>query len=341
MKDIRIYQKSIMRKIIRRNDFERKRNEVRNRRKKTEKTEFEDYHNPYTSAKLPNDFRIENIEEVLAFLNKTSRRCSPTYIRHIFFYMQEIQKIDIYAICLLLSLVNRLSKRISCAGSYPLDLNVRNIFIDSGFLSLTKTNLRRKHEAKYPNMMYVIGSDSVDGKRIGMSIKETMKRVVGIECHFAPVYEIMIEISSNSVEHSNDVDSEKNWLVSISYEKDKAHFLMTDTGSGILKTLSKKKLEIFKDVVSFKNNAKVLVGVFNKEYQSCTGEINRHKGLPMVMETFKLGYISDLKVLTNNVFYDFEKDNSIILTNEFHGTMFSWTISNNNFQLWQKQNCCA
>lgn len=59
---------------------------------------------------------------------------------------------------------------------------------------------------------------------------------------------------------------------------------------------------MFRDTIFFKKDDNVLLSVFNKEYQSRTGEINRHKGLPNVMDAFKDGYIGELKVLTNYVF---------------------------------------
>ena len=127
--------------------------------------------------------------------------------------------------------------------------------------------------------------------------------------------------------------------MSISYESGKIHFILTDTGEGILKTLHKKKVEMFRDTIFFKKDDKVLLSVFNKEYQSRTGEINRHKGLPNVLDVFRDGYIDELKVLTNFVFYDFTTMKSSILDTEFLGTMFSWTITQENYEKWKRENC--
>ena len=55
-----------------------------------------------------------------------------------------------------------------------------------------------------------------------------------------------------------------------------------------------------------------------------------------VYESYKDGFISNLKILTNGVVYDFDTDKNIKLTNEFMGVMITWTLSKDNYEIWKK-----
>lgn len=284
----------------------------------------------------PSDFSKKNLEELLAFINGTYDYAKTLRGRRLFVWLKDVQSIDMFAICLLLSLLNKLAgTNVGCWGNYPADDNVRSYLLDSGFLNIIQSNIRYASERLFGNQMYMIGKDTVESNVIGNSVKIAMEQLVGIKTYYPPVYDNIIEICSNSVEHSNKNESLKNWLVSISQEGDKLSFILTDTGAGILQTLKKKKLYIFTDKL-FKNDGKVLKDVFNKKYLSRTGEINRHKGLPIVYESFLDGFISNLMVLTNCVLYDFEQDKYTNLQNEFKGVMYYWTIDKNNYKKWKE-----
>ena len=279
------------------------------------------------------------MEESLFFINRTFKKAKNGPFRSIFFIMDEVERIDIFTICLLLSLINKLAgKKIHCWGNYPILPRVKKDFIESGFMDVMKSTINADSQRRFKNHMYMIGKQCVDGRKIGESIKEVMEYITDVPQHYAPVYDDILEICANSVEHTNEKMDEKNWLVSISYEVDSVHFVLTDTGAGILNTLHKKKVEMFKDSILFKKDYQVLEGVFNKAYQSQTGEINRHKGLPNVLESFKDGYIDNLVVLTNCVWYNFSANEYSVLKNEFKGSMFSWTLSKKNIEKWIQSN---
>ncbi len=334
-----LYEKNIIRQIKRRNRKTRAQNIQRNYREKKDITNRKELQQNYTSAVLPSEFIFENIEKVLKFINDTYNKCKPSYIRHIFFQLDSVKNIDIYSICLLVSLINKLSHKTRCFGNYPNNKSNKKFLMDSGFLDIVRGGAKHNISHKYTNQLYMIGKNSVESRIIGESIKSSIEFLTGKKNHYPPVYDNMIEICANSVEHSNQNEIDKNWLVSITYEEDNVHFLLTDTGEGILGTLAKKKKEMFRDKMVFKSDATVLEAVFKNGYQSRTGEINRHKGLPYVLETYKNSYISDLLVLTNCVLYNFENGQSKILKNEFKGTMFSWKIYKKNIQTWKKKNC--
>lgn len=184
--------------------------------------------------------------------------------------------------------------------------------------------------------MYLIGQNQIDTVQIGKSVQHSIAHITGNEENFDPAYEMLVEICSNSVEHANDHTEEKNWLVSISYEIGKVHFIVSDNGQGILKTLHRKAKDLFFDIKRIKDADEVLKGVFDKKYQSRTNELNRHKGLPHVKECFENGEISNLICLTNKVLYDFTTGQSVLLKNEYQGCLFSWDVTKENYDRWKE-----
>lgn len=336
---IRLRQLSLLRQRRRIIKIKRIFNIKRNNAPKKNSTVPKKRNHNHLKVAVPKFFISEKMEESLFFINRTFKKAQHGSFRSIFFEMNEVERIDIFTICLMLSLINKLAgKNIHCWGNYPMMPKVKRDFVESGFLDVVKSAVKSNSHSHFKNQMFMIGKKCVDGKRVGESIKEVMEYMTGTKQHYAPVYDDILEICANSVEHANERLYGKNWLVSISLEKDSVHFILTDTGAGILNTLHKKKIEMFADSILFKKDYQVLEGVFNKSYQSQTGEINRHKGLPNVLESFNEGYIDNLIVLTNCVWYNFSTHKHSVLKNEFKGTLFSWTLSKKNIEKWKTSN---
>lgn len=335
MRNQRLLERSILRKRRKRNIWIKKHNKWKNNRQTSKYVQ----HNTSlvkNAVVVPQDFSMANLEESLRFLNATYNFTQNMNGRRLFVSLTQVQKIDMFTICLLLSLVNKLSRNgIVCWGNYPGNAKVRDYILNSGFLEVLNSNIILEPEKIYTNQMYMIGKGIVCSKKIGGSVKKAMKQLLGREIAYPPVYDNLIEICTNSVEHSNNDAIDKNWLISISKKNDCIQFILTDTGLGILKTLHKKRKEFFKDKF-FRKDGQVLNDIFNKKYQSRTGELNRHKGLPIVLESFNDGFISNLKVLTNCVLYNFRTSNFLTLKNEFKGTLIYWTVDKNNYQTWEK-----
>lgn len=335
---IRLEQWSNMRKIRRRNNIEIRLNKRRRnrRRSKLEHSAKNRYLGPRVyEAVAPSIFNVNNINGLIKYLQEIENSCAKHRINLLKVNLDNVVSIDMYAISLLLSVLNKLSyKNIRYWGTYPKNQKSKQYIIDSGFLDVVKTNIKKPENCQKGNQIYMVGKDCVDSNRIGRSVRESMAHIVGYPTVYPPVYDNMCEINANSVEHANLYTVEKNWLVSISVEKDKLHYILTDTGFGILTTLRKKTSEKFKDFLLKKDDSDVLRDVFLKLYQSITGEINRHKGLPIIYESFEDGFISNLQVLTNKVLLDFEKSKSISLDRSFKGVLFSWTVSLDNYNKW-------
>lgn len=332
---IRLRHEKLMRKRRRRKIVKKQINKRRRRRSTRKRSCGKcNYQSKVYEAIAPQDFSINNIAEIVTYIQDTDKYCRQNKYEYLKVNLDDVMQIDAFGIALIISMLNKLSpRRINYWGTYPQNDEAKQVIIDSGFLDFVKTNLRKPTARTKGNQLFMIGKDSVDSRRIGEAVKKAMANLLGKDCVYPPVYDNMLEISANSVEHANHNRIDKNWLVSISVEENKLHFILADTGLGILANLRKKKHEIVRDWLT-KNDVKILCDVFNKKYQSITGEINRHKGLPFIYESFNDGFISDLKVLTNKVMLDFNTQKAEVLYKGFNGVLYSWTVSIDNYNNW-------
>lgn len=333
---IRIRQEAVIRKRRRAKSIVRYRNIQKGKCKKSIKQKKRQLFAsiPYI-ADAPADFSLSNIEGIVSFIHRIEVKCCRgTRVNFLRINMDSVRKIDSIAISLLLSLLNKLScLNIRYMGTYPDDDSSKQFIINSGFLDIVKTNINKPSNNRIGNQIFMVGKDSVDSHLIGQAVRESMINVTGVREPYSPAYDNLLEISANSVEHANQIRVDKNWLISMSLEDDKVHYVVTDTGAGILATLRKKATEQLRDTF-MKGDAQVLHDVFKKLYQSVTGESNRHKGLPVILESFTDGFISDLMVITNKVKYDFSSNSYTILRKGFNGVLYSWTVSKVNYDNW-------
>lgn len=335
---IRLCQKDRDRQIKRRYAIKTRLNIIRNNRpSKTRSHKSKgNSENGLYEAIAPEDFSYSNIEGGISFIQEIDSVCRKNKYAILKVNLERVKIIDAFGIALMISMLNKLScQHIRYWGTYPIADDAKQYIIESGFLELVKTNLQKPANRSNGNQLFMIGKSSVDSHRIGDAVKKAMKHLLGRIDFYPPVYENMLEISANSVEHANKAKMEKNWLVSITTEDNRLHFILADTGTGILENLRKKKYQEIRDRL-IKADSEVLCGVFNKRYQSITGEINRHKGLPIIYESFKDGFVSNLRVLTNKIIVDFEANKSTTLKRGFKGVLYSWTVTIANYNNWLK-----
>jgi anti-sigma regulatory factor (Ser/Thr protein kinase) len=134
---------------------------------------------------------------------------------------------------------------------------------------------------------------------------------------------MLIELMTNSVNHAYlNEQREKTWYVSTNHyiDQNKVEFCFVDNGDGIINTIVKLKERILTD------NEEILRKAFAGEYRSRTKLRNRGRGLIVVKDNHEKMTIRGLKVITNNVFLDFENNVTFKLKNPFSGTFYSWIL---------------
>lgn len=232
-------------------------------------------------------------------------------------------------------------KRIPIFALFPIDPDCRQFFLDSGVPEYLKDLKGRTTPEKGKNLIVRVGTDKTDNEKIGLIIRKAMQFLTGTESHYPPVFSIVQEMCSNSVEHSNSI--RPNWLFGVSYEGSESEvktvrFTMTDVGSGILKTLNRKFSMQILESVSSKNEIDILHSAFERKYGSKTLNVNRNKGLPLILNRVQKQLISNMKVVTNNVVLHLErKDISFKLKRNLQATFYTWSINLENVKRWKTQ----
>lgn len=281
------------------------------------------------NLRIPNKFALfENKDEVLSFISILFEYRHDTKIKEIQLDLEHIKQLDSAAICMLLSVINDLSnERIAVIGNYPKDDKCRKMFEESGFLDYMEDNLGHPIRNNHSNLIVETGKDVTKNKSIAVAVQKSMEFLFSKQRRFQPAYTVIMEICSNSVEHAY-VRRKKHWRLGVHQnEYGSVTFTMADTGQGILKTLKKKFRRDIEKIFTGKDDCDILYRAFERKYGSNTEEVNRNKGLPCILDKFQEKYIKNLKIITNNVYIDFNKEsNSELLNNSFSGVLFSWEV---------------
>lgn len=286
---------------------------------------------------------LEKPESVIVVVNALNTyKKGSRFLRNISIDLSKIESIDIGAINFLLAKINEFSKmhRVRISGNMPTNEVCKSLFLESGFLDYMTTLSGKRFTKNSENFILSIGSDKTLNEVIGKTIEKSMKFLTGNEQKYPPVYSIIQELCSNSVEWANPHASQsKNWLLGIYLQMvDNQQFItfaLTDIGYGILNTLNRKFG--IKVIESFGNigEPEILMRAFERRYGSKSAEPNRNKGMPLVKDRHDRGYICNLKVITNNVLLDFcDRANNKVIAMNLPGTFYSWSINQKCLDKW-------
>ncbi len=287
---------------------------------------------------------FDNPDNVLDIVNRLDKYKKTTNkISNIRIDLSNIEVIDIGAISFLLAKVNELSKtqRIYIWGDAPSNPECKKAFYESGFLDYMTDLSGKKFMKQSDNFIINVGSEKTRNEKVGKTIEKSIKHLTGEEHKYPPVYSIVQEICSNSVEWANPKMSKNiNWFLGVSYNKDTenptATYVMTDVGFGILNTLN-RKFGKYIELLKLTKETEVLERAFDRKYESKSGESNRNRGLPLIKDRYAKNYIKELVVITNNVLLDFNKpENSKIMSKNLPGTFYCWKIDLKCLEIWNK-----
>lgn len=287
---------------------------------------------------------FKNPENVLNIVNRLDKYKKPSSkIRNIRIDLSHIIEIDLGAISFLLAKVNELAKtqRIRIWGDAPNEPECKKTFYESGFLDYMTDLSGNKFKKQSENFIINVGSEKTRNENVGKTIERSIKYITGLETKYPPVYSIVQEICSNSVEWANPKKSKNtNWFLGVSYNNDTgnpvATYIMTDVGFGIINTLN-RRFGKYIEALKLTRDTEVLEKAFDRKYGSKSGEANRNRGLPLIKDRFAKNYIEDLLVITNNVLLDFNNsENTHIMSGSLPGTFYCWKINLKCIETWNK-----
>ena len=168
---IRISQLKILKRRRIRKDYERKRNIARqNKRYYRILRSTSPGKRRFDLVQMPEMFSFDrDLEGLIKFTNKTFKKYKDYKFGHLFFNMNQVVELDMPAICLLLSLLNKFTwNNISYAGNVPNDQRSFETFIKSGFLEMMKSKSLKLKAPSIPNQLYIDGS----GQRVPLVAHE-------------------------------------------------------------------------------------------------------------------------------------------------------------------------
>lgn len=308
---------------------------------KTDKRKLEGKYKSHTKVVAPSNFSlIENPAEIADFINNlkglfTSRR-------KVFVILKHVEKINYDAIIVLLSVMVRFkSHNIGFNGDFPLNLNAKRTLIESGFFENLYKNFKNEDRYKlgFQKVIHTHAWKNVDSKLSAQVIENASKKIWNEPRRCQGVQRTMLELMLNTNNHASLVKGgDKHWWLSTNYiaEHNKVAFSFVDYGVGVFNSLNNKTKKSkfhgwtskMTDKFKYGSNADLLKLIMEGElHRTVTGKHWRGKGLPGIFEAFKRNQISNLYIITNDVFADVSSNNFKTIKTNFPGTFIYWEIN--------------
>ncbi|SFN60693.1 hypothetical protein SAMN05444143_1372 [Flavobacterium succinicans] len=321
-----------------------------NRKKYRTQEELIKYNKNKSLEKIntPKNFSlITNPTETIDFINILEDRYLQK--KEVFVNMKNIEYMDYSAVTMLLSVVFSFKERnINFNGNFPNKINYKKMLIDSGFFDCLKTKIDKKLEYKIGknNQIFTLANKEVNSE-LGLPVMiETSETVFGKKRTLKGLQRVLLELMHNTNNHADlNKKGEKHWWLSVNHNKDKniVSFIFLDYGIGIFESLKNKPEEgkwgklknYISSLVNTEDNSNLLRLLLEGEvHMTVTGKHYRGKGLPGIREAMIRNDISNLCIVSNDVFSDVSNNTYTKLNNEFSGTFVSWEINsdNNNLQ---------
>lgn len=217
-------------------------------------------------------------------------------------------------------------------GNLPQNFIVANAFRQSGFFDhVNSTNLKPASNTTAGVLLHKVTDYKVE-TQIARSTCEFVMRKSGIRYvdDMEPLYVTLIEAMQNTNNHaSNSILKKYDWWLYRSEDKYRGllHFTFLDIGVGVFNSLTVMNLkEKLLKAAKLTANVDLVEDLFAGRIKSSTGRMDRGKGIPQIHNSAKEEIFEEFFILTNDVLVDLKTDKKTQLTEEFHGTLYYWTI---------------
>jgi hypothetical protein len=285
------------------------------------------YTHTYVFVDAPAKFSLqfENSENVTGFIHKLKAIALVNSYIHI--DLKAIDSICDGSISMLLSVIIDLSTQGKIIkGTYPDNLEARNIFEKSGFFKYMKGWVDPKN-AESKNTIIRTGDNKTPPEEVSEQILNSMETIWGIKGRNPLLRGGVFEMVRNSCDHAFRDTEKIFWHFSITHheESKSVSYSFVDNGKGIMQTLKRKGV-IEKINHYFTDKSEILETAYKNGIQSRTGLPWRGKGLPTIYELYEDKVVRNLIVISNDVFIDFERNLRMELKSPFSGTYYHWVI---------------
>jgi hypothetical protein len=318
------------------------------RTKQIGKTQFEQSQDKITARtnkiSAPEHFSfIDAPEKTIKFLNKLEN----LYLnkKSVFVDLLNIKSLDHSAVTVLISVMFSFkSRNIPFDGNFPLDDSLSKKLVDSGFFRYINRPIGNKIEYTIgkENQIFARANKEVNSELGLIVMEEATTTIWGEKKTCKGLQRTLLELMQNTNNHA-DIQEKgaKHWWLSVNHDKKnkKVSFYFVDYGVGIFESLKSKPtenkwfgwLDKLNNLLKYGGNDEIFKLLLDGEmHLTVTGQHFRGKGLPGIKEVLMRNQISNLKIVSNNVFTDVSKEKYMKLSNEFCGTFVTWELNENN-----------
>jgi hypothetical protein len=264
-------------------------------------------------------------QEVLKFINNLKSFGNKHY--HIHLRLDNVTEIGEGAIAMLLSVINELTpKNIFITGKSPDNLLAKNTLEKSGFFRYMKGNISPEN-LNTKNIIIRTGDINTSQNELSPEMPKAMETVWGEKGRCPELFGTIGEMLRNACDHAFTNGHKIVWHLGVSHleAQNTVKFSFVDNGIGIIKNYNNRnhwtKVKAF-----FRNNAAVLENAYKQGIESQTGLPWRGEGLPTIYELYNDKIITNLVVITNDVYLDFDKNIFQEINVPFSGTYYFWKI---------------
>ncbi|WP_417368658.1 hypothetical protein [Gelidibacter japonicus] len=277
-------------------------------------------------APIKLSLQIGDSEKVLRFID--SLKNYGTKYNHIHLNLDDVQLIGEGVIGMLLSVINELTaKKVAISGTKPKSTIPRTMLEKSGFFkymrgSVSTENLNTK------NIIIRTGDINTSKQELLPEMPKAMETVWGSRSRCPELFGVIGEMLRNSCDHAFKNDHKIIWHLGVSHneEENTVKFSFVDNGIGIIKTYNNRSnWAKLKSLI--KNDAILLESAYKRGIESQTGLPWRGEGLPTIYELYEDNIITNLVVITNNVYLDFDNSKFEEIKYPFSGTYYFWQIN--------------
>jgi len=301
----------------------------------------------YTHVNAPENFSmIENPEETVKFIDKLDKLFNDR--EKTFVNLEKVVNLDYSAVTVLVSVMFIFkAKGIKFNGNFPKNQELGRLLVDSGFFRYLSRSVGDKvdYTLGKPNQIFTRANKKVNSALSYLVMAESSRTIWGSERTCKGLHRILIELMQNTHNHANsEEEGSTHWWLSVNHDKQnkKVSFVFVDYGIGIFESLKKKpkaekwanRIEKLKQFFSSHGNPELLRALLEGEvHMTVTGQHFRGKGLPGIKQVLERNQISNLHVISNDVFANVEKSQYITLKSTLNGTFVYWELNQTNENL--------
>ncbi len=301
----------------------------------------------YTKITAPKHFSfVEKPEETIKFINKLEK----LYLNRssVFVNLKDITYLDYSAVTILVSVMFSFKTRnIKFNGNFPKNGDLAKLLINSDFFKYLNKPIGEKIEYALgkENQIFTRANKEVNSELGYVVMAEASTTIWGQKRTCKGLQRTLLELMQNTNNHADiNKKGEKHWWLSVNHDKKnkKVSFIFIDYGVGIFESLKHKPndnkwygwFDKIKTRLKYGDNAEIFKLLLEGQmHLTVTGQHFRGKGLPGIREVFSRNQISNLRIISNNVFSDLDNDKYYKLNEEFSGTFVSWELNENNINI--------